>query len=321
MTPPAAPAPAGGVAGLRRAWGRLSSLNKAVVCILLVGFFFTCMDTTSKALSQRYDPLFVVWARYASQAAAALLVFAPSLTSRLRTRHLRLQLLRSALLFFATIMFFSGFALMPLAEVIAVAQVAPLAITALAALALAERVGPYRWAGVAAGFLGALVIIGPSGAEIGWAALLPLGGALSFAAYSVATRFLGAEESPWTTFLYTGAVGAAAATLALPWVWETPDIADLPLLAAVGLFGGAGQLMLIFAMGFAPASAVAPFLYINLLWAALFGFVFFDEIPGVATMLGGALIVGAGLYVRHRERLAQRRRQATASLVPTGPER
>ncbi len=295
---------------LRRRVAGATPMQKGVACILAVTVFFGCMDALAKALATKYDPFFVVWARYASQAVAALLIFAPRLREIVRTERLGLQIFRSGLLFAATIMFFAGFAIMPLAEVIAVAQVAPLAITAMAALVLSEKVGPYRWAAVVIGFLGALVILRPGGEGFGWAALLPLGGALSFAAYGVATRFLGSEDSVWTTFFYTGTVGAVAASLAAPFVWTVPAAADLPLLVLVGLFGAGGQAMLILAMSFAPASLLAPFLYVNLVWATLFGFIFFDETPDLYTVLGAAIIVGAGLFVRWRERRAGRRSTA-----------
>lgn len=284
----------------------LSDPQKAVLFILGVGLFFTAMDVCAKALSAKYDPFFVIWARYVGQAVGAALVFAPSLARRMRSARPGVQVARSALLFTATCFFFSAFAVMPLADVIAVAQTAPLAITALAALFLGERVGPYRWAAVCAGFVGALIILRPGSEGASWAALLPLFGALAFAAYGVATRFLSQDDSPWTTFLFTGSVGAVAASLAVPFFWSAPRMEDLPLLAVIGLFGAAGQLCFIFALRAASASFVAPFLYINMVWAALAGWVFFSETPDGATALGAAVIAGAGLFVHWRERRLRR---------------
>lgn len=278
-----------------------------VALVLATTFFFACMDASAKALAERFDPLFVVWARYAGQALIAVLIFLPTLSERLKTDRIGFQIFRSALLFSATIMFFNGFATMPLADVISVAQVAPLAITALAAIWLGEKVGPWRWFGVALGFFGALIILRPGFSGVGWAALFPLFGALFFAAYSVATRMLGASDDPWTTFLYTGSVGAIAATLIVPFVWTTPAWSDAPLLLAIGVFGGLGQGALIFAFGFAPASALAPFIYSGLVWSIAFGWVFFSEFPDYFTFVGAGVIVGAGLFVRWREAVRARR--------------
>lgn len=287
---------------------RETDAQKGIACVVAVTFCFACMDGASKYLSAFYDPLFVVWARYAVQAAGTLLVFAPRLRQVMRTERLWLQIIRSALLFSATICFFYGFSLMPLVQVAAVAQTAPLIITALAALVLGEQVGPYRWGGVVVGFLGALVILAPEfGADaFGWAALFPLAGAAFFAGYSVATRFLGAGDSVWTTFLYTGSVGAVAASVIAPSVWATPAWEHVPIFLAMGAFGAFGQLLLIVAMSFAPASLLAPYLYSSLIWSGLAGWLLFGEIPGAWTLIGGAMIVGAGLFVQHRERVRGR---------------
>lgn len=291
----------------------MSDFYKGVALVLAATFFFNAMDICAKAMTAHYEPFFVVWFRYASQALLALAVFAPALPRLLRTRRLGMQILRSSLLFAATILFFYGFSVMPLADVIAVAQVTPLAITGFAALLLREEVGPIRWAGVAAGFIGALVILRPGFSDVGWAALFPFAGALCFAAYGVATRFLGEDENPWTTFLYTGSVGAVAASLAAPLVWQTPQAEHLPVLLTAGVFGGLGQGALIFAFSYAPASALAPFFYVGLIWATASGYLFFDHLPDLATVIGAAMIVGAGLLVQWREAQIARRSRINAA--------
>ena len=302
---------------LRQSWREYPDLPKGVAFMVATTLLFASMDSIAKELTARYEPFFVVWARYMVQAVGVFILFAPSLARRLRTAHLGLQVVRSALLFGATIFFFIAFATLPLAQAQALAQTAPLLVVALAALVLREMVGPYRWAGVGAGFLGALVIVNPfnglgSDGGPGWAIFTPLAGALLFAGYSIATRFLRGADSPWTTFLYTGLVGAAAASLVVPYFWETPALADLPLFLALGGLGALGQLSLIFAFAHAPASVLAPLLYLTLLWATGFGFVFFGEVPGFETLLGGAMIVVAGLYVHHREQVRARMAAAAA---------
>ncbi|MEM6488399.1 MAG: DMT family transporter [Pseudomonadota bacterium] len=275
--------------------------GQGILALVGVTLLFGCMDATAKYLGGRYDPFFVVWARYAGQAVATLVIFAPRLATLARTDRPGLQILRSTLLFTATVLFFTGFSLMPLAEASAIGQLTALFITALAALVLGERVGPYRWSAVVAGFLGAMLIIQPGTGALGWAALLPMAGALAFAAYSIATRVLGSGENPWTTFLYTGSVGALAASLAVPWFWSVPAVADLPVFALLAAAGALGQALLIFAMRLAPASLLAPFLYLTVVWAGLNGYLLFDEVPGPATLAGTAVIVGAGLFVHWRE--------------------
>ncbi|TVQ56493.1 MAG: DMT family transporter [Rhodobacteraceae bacterium] len=281
----------------------MPALARGAVCVLIADLAFASMDALAKGLMTRHDPLQVVWARYAMQALLVTLLFAPRLRTVLRTQKLGMQVLRSAFMFGATVSGFFAFSLLPLAEATAIFQVAPLMITALAALLLAEPVGPRRWAGVAAGFVGAMIIVRPGAAAFQPAALLPLLCALCFAGYSVSTRFLGRTEDWRTTFLYTAGLGAVLATLWLPLVWTTPTPSDAALMVLLGLLGAAGQLMFIFAYTLAPASAVAPLTYVGLVFAGLFGWTFFDDIPDGFTLAGAAVIVGSGLYVWRRERL------------------
>ncbi|MEM9147008.1 MAG: DMT family transporter, partial [Pseudomonadota bacterium] len=171
---------------------------------------------------------------------------------------------------------------------------------ALAALVLGEPVSRLRWAAAGIGFCGALIIAQPGSAALGWAAVFPLGGALAFAAFNITTRYLGTNDPPLTTFFYTGMVGALVASLAVPFVWTTPALADLLLLGLMALLGAAGQGMLIVALRFAAASTLAPFLYVQLIWAAALGLLVFGDWPALTTVLGAAVIVAAGLVAQSR---------------------
>lgn len=279
-----------------------TAVRNGVLAMIAVTICFASMDATVKALSQHHNAVFIVWARYFGQAAVTLILFAPKLPKLLPTGDLRMQILRSCMLLGATVCYFSALSFMPLAEVTAVAQFSPLLITALAAFVLHEHVGLYRWIAVIAGFVGAMIIIHPGAQTYGWNALLPLGGALAFAGFGIATRFLGGIDSVWTTFIYTTLVGTVLASLVVPFYWEWPAADQLPLLIGAVLFGAVGQAMLIIAMRLAPASLLAPFLYLQLIWATVIGYLFFADIPQAATILGGVIIVVAGLFVQWRER-------------------
>ncbi|RMD47025.1 MAG: DMT family transporter [Alphaproteobacteria bacterium] len=289
----------------------LGARQRAILLMIVTIACFASMDAIAKTLAQRYPTLEVVWARYTSQTVVALLMLAPRLRELLRTRFLGLQLVRSAFLFGATVFFFFGIVLVGLAQATAIMNANPLIITLLAALLLGERVGPRRWLSVAAGFAGALIIIRPGSAVFSPEALLPLGAAFCYAGYALSTRFLGREENPWTSFLYTAMIGTLAATLILPFVWVPPRPADLPLMLGIGVIGGAGHYLLIRALMLAEASVIAPFSYVGLLFAALYGWTLFGEVPDLPTVAGAVVIVGAGLYLWHRER-AVRRAQAAA---------
>jgi drug/metabolite transporter (DMT)-like permease len=280
----------------------LPAETRGALLLIAATLCFATMDAVGKSLMEAYHPFQVVWARYAAQAALVAALVAPRIATVARTRYLRLQILRSALLFGATLTGFWAFSIMPLADATAVFETAPLWITALAALVLGEKVGPRRWAGVAAGFLGAMLIVRPGAAAFQPAALLPLVAALCFASYSIATRFLGRDESPWTTFLYTAAIGAGVASLFVPLVWTTPGAFDAARMVAMGAIGGAGQFFVILAFTAARASAIAPFTYVGLIWAIAYGWFGWGHAPDAWTAAGAAVIVGSGLYVWSRER-------------------
>lgn len=291
---------------MRAAIRALPPEGRGILCFLGTILLFSIMDAIAKDLTRRMDPLQVVWARYASQTAWAFLLLAPRLGRLLRTRFPGLQLVRSAALFGATISFFFGFSVLPLATNAAIFQVGPLFVTALGFVVLKERVGPRRLFAVLAGLAGAMIIIRPGSALFTPHAVLPLIAAFFYAGYMISTRFLGGEESPWTSFLYTALFGTVAASLMVPFVWTTPAAPDAVLMAMMGLIGGLGHLLLITALGFAQAATVAPFAYASLVFSAIWGYALFGEIPDRWTWIGALVIVGAGLYVWHRERRIRR---------------
>lgn len=291
------------IAARLAAWAAaLSPEAKGAALLTLSTFCFASMDATAKGLMTRYEPMQVIWARYAVQALLVIAIVSPWLRSVARTRHLKLQVIRSGFLFGSTLCGFFAFSFMPLAEATAIFEVGPLAITALAALVLGERVGLRRWTAVGIGFVGAMIVIRPGDEAFQLAALLPLAGAMSFAAYAIATRFLSDAESFWTTSLYSALLGAGLASLTLPFVWRPPTAADVAIMLMMGAIGTAGQLLIIKAFNTALASAIAPFTYAHLIWATFWGYVAFGDAPDFWTAVGAAVIVGSGVYVWRRER-------------------
>ncbi|MEO1001095.1 MAG: DMT family transporter [Pseudomonadota bacterium] len=296
---------------------RPSEASGILLAVAAVGLFAT-MDVLAKGLMQRHDPFMVLWARYASQTFWATIFLAPWLLSLLKTRHLTLQIVRSVCLFSATAMFFTAMSKMELATAVAIFEVGPLMITVLAFLILGEKVGPRRWIGVSAGLVGALVIIRPGTDVFTIWSLLPMGAALGFAGYAIATRFLSNDESHWTSFYYTALFGTVAASVIVPFRWSMPDLGDGALMMSLGVVGGAGHFLLIRAYARTPASAVAPFTYVGLVFAALYGWLFFLEVPDLATIIGASIIIGAGLYVWHRERVAAAAARALEARAEVG---
>lgn len=286
------------------------SVGRAIALMVLAVFLFTLMDALAKALTPLYGTVQTVWARYAGQTAIVILIVLARYRPALRTRFPGLQFARSLLQFGASALFFTSLSYIGLAEATAITDLNPVLITLGAALFLGERIGPRRLFGVLAALVGAMIVIRPGSDVFSAAALLPLGTAFCYAGYALLTRLVGREESVWTSLLYTATFGTLFATVALPWHWTPPSGWGLAGLCGIGLLGAAAQLCLIRSFTMAEAGAVAPFGYVGLIFATAWGMLFFGEYPDFWTVVGALVIVGAGIYVWHRETRVQGSRDA-----------
>ena len=281
---------------------RASPTIQGILLNLAAIGIFTLMDALAKHLIlQGYHPLQVVWTRYAGQSLLMAVLVAPRLASVLRTRHPGLQAARSVLQFGASALFFLSLSRIGLAEATAIADASPVLITLGAALFLGEKIGPRRLAAVGAALLGAFIIVRPGSDVFAPAALLPLACAFSFAGFALITRAMGAGESLWTSLFYAALFGTLITSAIQPFVWSPIRLADVWGFLVIGLLGTLGQLCMIRAYALAEAAIIAPFGYIGIVLATLWGLLFFAEWPDTLTILGALVIVGAGLYVWHRE--------------------
>jgi drug/metabolite transporter (DMT)-like permease len=294
-------------AGAASAAPRQDTLRGILLMLGAVAVFST-MDALIKHLAEGYSPLQIIFFRN-------LFAFLPLLPvlargdglALLRTQRLGSHLARAAMGFGAMICFFTAFALMPLADVVAISLSAPIFVTAFSVPLLAERVGPRRWAAVLVGFVGVLVMVRPGGEGLVQpAALLPLGGAVLYALALIAMRKLGATERATTTVFYFTLACTAMSALAQPFVWRTPDLADFALLVCVGLLGGSAQLLMTQALRLAPAATVAPFDYSALVFSIGYGFLIWGEVPDWMLLAGAVIVAASGLYILHRETLRRR---------------
>ncbi|MEL6643960.1 MAG: DMT family transporter [Pseudomonadota bacterium] len=279
--------------------------RRGIILMVAAIFMFSLMDVAAKAISQRADTVMALWARYAGQMLIVVVIALPRLHTIARTRYPSIQFARSLALLAASSFMFFGIARLDLAEVTAVMATNPVLITLGAALFLGERLGWRRVAGIAVALGGALMIIRPGTAVFSLYALLPLCAAICFATYALLTRRVGRDESPWTSLLYTAAVGCVVLSLIVPAFWIPPDRITVAWMVFIAATGAAGQLLLIRALTVAEASTVAPFSYCGVIFATLFGLTLFGEVPDALTVLGALVIVGAGLYVWRRETRAR----------------
>ncbi|HET7402608.1 MAG TPA: DMT family transporter, partial [Usitatibacter sp.] len=223
-----------------------------------------------------------------------------------RTQHPRVQLLRSLCLVVATMCFFGALRFLPLAEGSAISFLAPMFAVLLSGPVLGEKPTRARWLSAVGGFVGILILVRPGSAVFHPATGLLVLAAVSNALYQLLTRKL-PHDSPHTTLFYSGLVGTVVLSLALPFADSPGPISwwQGALFVLLGLFGGVGHGLLIGAFLRAPASLVAPFTYLHMIWATLYGWAIFGHLPDAASALGMAVIVGSGVaLVLHERRTA-----------------
>ena len=276
--------------------------SRGILLMLAAIATFTSMDALAKHLiTSGYPALQVIWARYLGQTVIVVLVFLPRLGHVLRTRAPGMQALRSLFQFGATAFFFLSLGHIGLAEATALTDINPVLITLGAALFLGEKLGPRRVAGVLVALIGALIVIRPGVGVFQPAALLPLACALCYAGFALATRKVGQSEAPATSLIYSALFGTVVSSALIPGIYAPIAPGDLWGFLLIGALGALAQVCLIRAFTLAEASVIAPFGYVGILFATLWGIVIFDEWPDGWTLLGALVIAGAGLYVWHRE--------------------
>lgn len=276
--------------------------HSGILILMLATLFFMATNTTVRYLSTDYHIGQIIWARFTFHFLWFLpLFFLPRNFGKIQLGRWRPQLLRSGLLFVTNFAFFMGVAQLTLATAASLMFIGPLLLVSLSALLLGEKVGPRRWVAVAVGFLGVVVITRPGfGFEV--AMLFPLLAALLYAVYQLITRRLSATDNPTNTFFFTPIVGAAVSTCFVYFVWKTPTLEAWLLLLQAGFTAGCGQYLLIKAFQRSEASLLAPFGYSTLVWATLFGFIVFGNLPDIWTISGATVVILAGLYIWYRER-------------------
>jgi drug/metabolite transporter (DMT)-like permease len=278
------------------------------IALMLVGVgMFSFGDALGKYLVGSYG----VGQLLLLRAFAALILIAPFVwRARAEFRRIPrpgLQLLRVMLSAGEVAAFFVATVYLPLADVITFYMAGPIFVTALSAVFLGERVGWRRWSAVAVGFCGVLIALNPSSQTMSWPALIALGGSFSFAVLMVVTRFLrGTSDmvlasSQFVASLLFGAVLA-------PFGWIAPSMPDLALFAVAGAISVSALLCVNRSLKLAAASVVVPYQYTMIVWAGIFGYIVFGDVPSHNIVIGALIIAAAGLYIFVREsRLARER--------------
>ena len=279
---------------------------RGILLLLAAIMTFTLMDATAKHLTQTYHPVQVVWVRFVANLVIVGLLVGPRLGRTLRSTRPGIQFCRALTQLGSVGLFFTALQHIGLAEATAIMDINPVLNTVAAALFLCERIGLRRAVGIAAALVGALIIIRPGAGVFQPAALLPLLGAFTYAAGAILTR-LARGDSTATSILWSAIVGTLATSALVPFFWQPIAAGDAWAFLLLGLFGTVAQALLIRAFALAEAAAIAPFGYTGLIWAGLWGWLFWGTVPDRWTILGALIIVVAGLYVWMREARAMQR--------------
>lgn len=277
---------------------------KAIALMCGACALFSCLDATGKYLVGSMDALEVVWARYTSAFLLAFLISNPfTRPGLLSTCRPWLQVSRSALLLGSTALNLFALRYLRLDQALAITFSTPFFVTLLSGFLLGEWAGWRRLTAIGVGFLGVLVIARPGTANgLPPAALLSLAGAICYSFYNVSTRVLSRWDSSPTTLFYSNLIGAAAMLPVLPFIWKPPaTLLAAALMVLTGVFGSLGHYLLIAAHRLASASTLAPFIYVQLIWATMWGFLVFADVPDRWTLAGAAIVIASGLYILYRE--------------------
>lgn len=290
----------------RRAPTSAANRLQAIGLMCLAVTLFSGLDTSAKYLvtEAKMPVAQVAWARFAGQFLIMLsLLSALPLAALLRTRKLKLELLRSLLMVATTAGNFLALRHLQLDQTVSVAFLAPLLVALLAGPFLGEWVGWRRLVAICVGFCGVLIIVHPGIGNLHPAFAFSFASVLAYAVFMLMTRFLAAHDAPLAMLFYSILIGTVALAPLAIWQWVWPaTMSQWLLLLGLGVFGGSGHYLMIHAYRLAPAPDVVPFLYMQLLSMVAFGFAVFGDVPDVWTLVGALVIVGSGIYLLRRER-------------------
>lgn len=274
---------------------------------MLAGMFlFSAADMHSKFLTSSYHPVQIVWFRQLGLLVGVIIILALHGRSILQTARPGLQMGRGVLAVCSGLLFVFAVQYVPLADAVAASFVAPFFLTIMGATFLGEKVGVRRWSAVAAGFVGALVIIRPGMGVIHPAVMLVVVAAACYAARQVIGRLLADTDKTVTTIAYTSLTASFIISLPLPFLWHWPESGFHWLaLFSLAILSGTGEVMVIKALVVAEAAVVAPMHYSLLIWGTIYGFLVFDQLPDQWTWVGTAIIMAAGIYTLQRDRMNQ----------------
>ncbi len=288
----------------------MTAATRGILLVVMATACFAGMEVLAKALSRDLPIDVVIWARFTFSllSITALMVLRkPHPDHGWWPRQPRLAFARGILLTICTGLFFTAISRMPLSTALSIQYVSPLIMTALSVPLLREHVGPRRWAAVGFGFVGMLLVVQPQSDDLGLIVLAPLAVAFFYALVIIITRAMRDNTDPICVLFWSTAVGSAAYSVYMPFVWVPPDLVHWLSFFGFAVLATGGHYFLIYAYRHGSASNLAPFLYVHLIWGTLGGLIVFGEVPNHWTLIGGGVIVVSGVYMYYRESVVGRR--------------
>lgn len=281
----------------------VGGLTIGIALVVLACFVFVTQDSISKQLMLTLTVIQVIWGRFLCQTALITSYLAATGGTRfLRTKHPVLQLLRGTFQVGTTGLVYVSLPHVPLGDIMATVFCAPIIVTVLSVIILKEKIGKHRIAAVIVGFVGVYLIVLPGSSETSIYHLLPLGAAFTNAVFIMMTRRLaGPEEAPATQF-NTTAVGMVVFSIILFLGDGMPPLEWAPLFLLMGILAAVGHFCMVKAFAYASASMLAPYLYAQVMFAALFGVFWFGDTLRPAMLAGTTLLIASGMYIWWRER-------------------
>ncbi len=281
---------------------------RGMLAAMAAFFMFTVMNVFAKLLSVRHSVFEIAF--YRNLIACMPFLFLVFVLGKREILVIRskptLVGFRAVLGALSLVTTFAAFSLMPMAETTVLLFTSSLFIPMLGVFFLAERVGPYRWAAVAIGFAGVLIMAGPGGHMNALGITVAIAAALMHATLQIVLRYLGRYERPETITFYFLVIGALVMALPLPLVAVTPTLAEVPLLFGVGLSGALAQWLLTIAFRNAPAAIVTVFNYSGIVWATLFGWLIWNDWPLPQVLIGAAVVIVSNGLIIWRESRARK---------------
>jgi drug/metabolite transporter (DMT)-like permease len=282
----------------------LSATTRGILVFILSTVLLTVQDALTKLLTDGFAPIEVLFYRgFAALLPVGVIVWVSGGRARLRTARPWVNLIRGVISLCTSVLVIWSFVYLPLAEALAIIFISPLIVTALSGPTLGEHVRWQQWVAVGLGFVGAMLIVRPSGgAMLEWTVLIPIGAAVGGATRDLITRRLGASDHPSTVLLYSMVVMAVgSAAIVLPMGTRAPSGFEWAMIAACAVLVTGAYFCQIIGLKLAAVAVIAPWRYVSLVWGGMLGWGIWGDVMPLMKVIGCVLVVASGLYVLRSE--------------------